>query len=66
MIEDNVARGDRTRRRLSRRRILGIWENAQAHTSDITVAGNEFTNLTTGGSPATNSSERSASPATRA
>lgn len=35
-------------------RILGIWENGHAHTSDITISNNNFKNLTTGGSPATN------------
>ena len=38
----------------ARERILGIWENGHAHTSDITVGGNEFKNLAAGNSPATN------------
>ena len=35
-------------------RILGIWENGNTHTSDITVRNNEFTNLAAGNSPAAN------------
>ncbi|HEU4523263.1 MAG TPA: hypothetical protein VFT12_14735, partial [Thermoanaerobaculia bacterium] len=31
--------------------ILGIWENAHGHTSDITVSGNTFTNLAPGNDP---------------
>src|SRR6185436_17208133 len=34
--------------------ILGIWENGHAHTSDITVSGNTFTNLGAGNNTATN------------
>ncbi|MEO8436435.1 MAG: DUF4214 domain-containing protein, partial [Pyrinomonadaceae bacterium] len=34
--------------------LLGIWENAHGHTSDITVSGNTFTNLGAGNNPATN------------
>lgn len=34
--------------------ILGIWENAHAHTSNITVSGNQFINLAMANSPATN------------
>ena len=34
--------------------ILGIWENGHAHTSNITVSGNSFTNLAAGNNPATN------------
>ena len=35
-------------------RILGIWENGAAHTSDITVRNNEFTNLAAGNNPVAN------------
>ena len=34
--------------------ILGIWENAQGHTSNITVSGNQFINQAVGNNPATN------------
>jgi hypothetical protein len=34
--------------------ILGIWENAHGHTSNITVSGNQFINLAGGNNPATN------------
>jgi len=34
--------------------VLGIWENAHGHTSDITVSNNQVLNQTTGGTPATN------------
>jgi HYR domain-containing protein len=34
--------------------ILGIWENGHAHTSNITVSGNQFINLAAGNNPATN------------
>ncbi|MCM3873670.1 MAG: hypothetical protein ND895_23535, partial [Pyrinomonadaceae bacterium] len=34
--------------------IRGIWENAHAHSSNITVSGNSFTNLALGNNPATN------------
>lgn len=34
--------------------ILGIWENAHAHTSNITVSGNQFLNMAVGNNPATN------------
>ena len=34
--------------------ILGIWENGHAHSSNITVSGNSFTNLAAGNNPATN------------
>jgi hypothetical protein len=53
LIEDNVVNvtGAQAAEPAS---ILGIWENGHAHLSDISVSGNEFNNLTTGGSPATN------------
>src|SRR5262249_21654570 len=35
-------------------RVLGIWENAHGHTSNITVSNNQVLNQTTGGTPATN------------
>src|SRR4051794_3661998 len=35
-------------------RILGIWENGHAHTSDIAVSGNEFKNSAAGNDPALN------------
>src|SRR5262249_18964376 len=34
--------------------VLGIWENGHAHSSNITVSGNQFTNLAMGNNPATN------------
>ena len=34
--------------------ILGIWENAHGHTSNITVSGNQFINQAAGNNPATN------------
>jgi hypothetical protein len=34
--------------------ILGIWENAHGHTSDITVSNNQFLNQAAGNNPATN------------
>lgn len=34
--------------------ILGIWENAHAHSSNITLSGNQFTNLAGGNIPASN------------
>jgi len=34
--------------------ILGIWENAHAHSSNITISGNQFTNLSGGNNPALN------------
>src|SRR5213075_2304033 len=34
--------------------ILGIWENGHAHSSNITISGNSFTNLAGGNNPATN------------
>lgn len=34
--------------------ILGIWENGHAHTSNITISGNQFINLAGGNNPATN------------
>jgi HYR domain-containing protein len=34
--------------------ILGIWENAHGHTSNITVSGNQFINLAPGNNRATN------------
>jgi hypothetical protein len=34
--------------------ILGIWENAHGHTSNITVSGNQFINLAVGNNPTTN------------
>jgi hypothetical protein len=34
--------------------IIGIWENAHGHSSNITVSGNSFTNLALGNNPATN------------
>jgi hypothetical protein len=34
--------------------LRGIWENGHAHTSNITVSGNTFTNQAAGNSPATN------------
>ncbi len=34
--------------------VLGIWENGHAHTSDITVSGNQFVNQAAGNNPATN------------
>lgn len=34
--------------------VLGIWENGHAHTSDITVSGNQFLNPAAGNNPATN------------
>ncbi len=34
--------------------ILGIWENAHGHSSNITISGNSFTNLAGGNNPATN------------
>jgi len=34
--------------------ILGIWENAHGHTSNITVSGNQFINLAMANNPATN------------
>jgi SdrD B-like domain/FG-GAP-like repeat/Right handed beta helix region len=35
-------------------RILGIWENADGHTSNITVSNNHFVNLDPGNNPALN------------
>jgi hypothetical protein len=35
-------------------RIRGIWENGHAHSSNITVSGNQFINLAAGNNPATN------------
>ncbi|HKB05407.1 MAG TPA: right-handed parallel beta-helix repeat-containing protein, partial [Gemmataceae bacterium] len=35
-------------------RILGIWENGHAHTSNITVSNNQFLNLAAGNNPALN------------
>jgi SdrD B-like domain/Right handed beta helix region/Carboxypeptidase regulatory-like domain/FG-GAP-like repeat/Prealbumin-like fold domain len=35
-------------------RILGIWENAHGHTSNITVSNNHFVNLDPGNNPALN------------
>ncbi|MCM3904441.1 MAG: hypothetical protein ND866_22320, partial [Pyrinomonadaceae bacterium] len=35
-------------------RVLGIWENSHGHLSNITVSGNQFTNLAAGNNPATN------------
>ena len=34
--------------------IIGIWENGHAHSSNITISGNSFTNLALGNDPATN------------
>lgn len=34
--------------------IIGIWENAHGHSSNITVSGNTFTNAAVGNDPATN------------
>ncbi|HEV7646048.1 MAG TPA: cohesin domain-containing protein [Pyrinomonadaceae bacterium] len=34
--------------------ILGIWENGHAHTSNINVSGNSFTNQAVGNNPVTN------------
>ncbi|MBK7212796.1 MAG: DUF1565 domain-containing protein [Bacteroidales bacterium] len=34
--------------------ILGIWENGHAHTSNITISGNQFNNLAVGNNPVTN------------
>jgi hypothetical protein len=34
--------------------VLGIWENAHAHTSTITISGNQFQNLAGGNNPALN------------
>jgi hypothetical protein len=34
--------------------ILGIWENAHGHSSNITVSGNQFNNLAIGNNPALN------------
>jgi hypothetical protein len=34
--------------------ILGIWENAHGHTSNITVSGNQFINLAMANNPGTN------------
>ncbi|MET0753957.1 MAG: cohesin domain-containing protein [Pyrinomonadaceae bacterium] len=34
--------------------ILGYWENAHAHTSNITVSGNQFLSLAAGNNPAVN------------
>ncbi|HEX5702908.1 MAG TPA: Calx-beta domain-containing protein [Pyrinomonadaceae bacterium] len=34
--------------------VLGIWENAHAHSSDITLSGNQFINQAGGNNPATN------------
>ena len=34
--------------------VLGIWENGHAHTSNITVSGNQFVNQAVGNNPATN------------
>ena len=34
--------------------VIGIWENGHAHSSDITISGNSFTNLAVGNNPATN------------
>lgn len=34
--------------------VLGIWENAHGHTSNITVSGNQFNNLAGGNNPTTN------------
>lgn len=34
--------------------ILGIWENSHGHTSNITISGNQFTNLAGGNNPALN------------
>src|SRR6185436_8820347 len=34
--------------------VLGIWENAHGHTSNITVSGNQFINQAVGNNPATN------------
>jgi uncharacterized repeat protein (TIGR02543 family) len=34
--------------------IIGIWENAHGHSSNITISGNSFTNLAAGNNPATN------------
>lgn len=34
--------------------ILGIWDNCHAHTSNITISGNQFINLAAGNNPATN------------
>lgn len=34
--------------------ILGIWENAHAHSSNITITGNQFLNLAVGNNPAVN------------
>ena len=34
--------------------IIGIWDNCHAHSSNITISGNSFTNLAAGNNPATN------------
>ena len=34
--------------------VLGIWENGHAHSSNITVSGNQFVNQHAGNNPATN------------
>lgn len=34
--------------------VIGIWENAHGHSSNITISGNQFLNLASGNNPATN------------
>ena len=34
--------------------VIGIWDNCHAHSSNITISGNSFTNLAGGNNPATN------------
>ncbi len=53
-ITNNVIRVLNAQDNADPQNVLGIWENGHAHTSNITVSGNVFTNAAAGNDPAVN------------
>jgi hypothetical protein len=54
LIDNNTIRVLNAQDATNPQRILGIWENAQGHSSDITVSNNDFLNNAVGNNPVTN------------
>ena len=54
LIEDNVVRVLNAQDASFPERIVGIWENGNSHTSNITVRGNSFENQAAGNDPLAN------------
>jgi len=53
-ITNNIVRVLGTQDATNPSRVRGIWENGHAHSSNITVSGNQFVNMSGSNNPATN------------